>query len=154
MDSAQVTRGRLLRILGTAGSALVGLSIAATPRRVVALATRRGMLRKVTTVRKLSLGVNGPFPFTVDTTAALNTNQIFLVKAASGKVTALEATCRHKGCAVGWQAGGHKFHCPCHGSEYAISGAVTHGPAQANLFQHAVTVKAGQVWVMTTRGSL
>ena len=153
VEKTQVTRGRFVRLLGAAGSAIVGLSIAASPRHLVTIATRKGTLKKVTALSKLKMGVNGPFTFAVDTTAAMNTNQIFLVRAAHNKVSALEATCRHMGCAIAWVAPDKKFECPCHGSQYAASGAVVHGPAQHNLYSHTVVVKAGQVWVMTTRAT-
>jgi Rieske Fe-S protein len=139
--------------MGAAGTALVGLSIAATPRHLVAIVSGKAVLKKVTPLKKLKVGVNGPFAFTVDTTDSLNTNQIFLVRDAKGKVVALEATCRHMGCQINWVGADKKFECPCHGSQYAMSGKVVQGPAQHNLYQHKVVVKAGQVWVMTTRST-
>lgn len=152
MSESPVTRSAFLRFLGAAGTMAVGLSIAATPRHLVALMQRKGTLKKVATLKSLKVGVNGPISFTVDA-ATPNTDEIFLVKDAKGKVTALEATCRHRGCPINWVAADKKFKCPCHGSQYAMSGKVIHGPAAHNLYTHKVVVKAGQVWVMTDRAS-
>jgi Rieske Fe-S protein len=143
-----------MRLLGAAGSALVGLSIAATPRHLAAIATRKSVLHKVTSLKSLKTGVNGPFNFAVAAPSSLpNTNQIFLVRGAKNKVIALEATCRHMGCAINWVGGDKRFECPCHGSQYSMTGMVVQGPAQHNLYTHTVVVKAGQVWVMTTRAT-
>src|SRR5579864_3116568 len=141
MAEAPVTRSVFFRIMGTAGTALVGLSIAATPRHIAALASGKSTLKKVAALKSLKVGVNGPFTFSVDA-GNPNTGQIFLVKSAKGKVAALEATCRHMGCPVSWVQGDKKFECPCHGSQYAMTGKVVHGPAQANLYSHTVVVKA------------
>jgi Rieske Fe-S protein len=142
-----------MRLLGTAGTALVGFSIAANPQHALALMGGVSTLQKVTTLKKLKVGVNGPFNLNVATSDPLNTNQIFLVRSAKGGVTALEATCRHQGCAINWVAADKLFECPCHGSEYASSGKVVQGPATQNLYVHKVVIKAGQVWVMTGRAT-
>jgi cytochrome b6-f complex iron-sulfur subunit len=161
MGEQKVSRHRFIKLLGAAGSALVGLSIAATPRNAVAILSRSGKLTKITALSKLKAGVNGPYSsLKVDTTGSTdtqhNTNQIYLVYNPKNKktpVVALEATCRHMGCPVQWISQDKKFECPCHGSQYNMAGKVVQGPAQANLYTHKVTVKAGQVWVMTTRNS-
>ena len=160
MEEQNVSRSRFFKILGAAGSALAGLSVAATPRNAVAILSRGGKLTKVVAVKKLKTGVNGPYNFNVVTAGSTDTqhnvNQIFLVYDPKNKktpVTALEATCRHMGCAVAWVGGDKKFECPCHGSQYNMAGHVVRGPSQANLYSHQVTVKAGQVWVVTTRNS-
>ena len=149
MSESPVTRGRFLRALGAAGTAAVGLSIAATPRHLAAIVSGKATLKKVANLKAVKAGVNGPYTFSVEGTDP-NTHEIFLVRAGS-KVTALEGTCRHKGCPIAWVAGDKKFECPCHGSQYSMTGKVVQGPATADLYKHAVTVKAGQVWVMTTR---
>jgi Rieske Fe-S protein len=150
MATKRWTRKAFMAQLGSLATAAVGLSIVMTPRRVLAVASGAGSLTKVTTLQKLKVGVNGPFTFQVSAPAP-NTNEIFLVRSAKGSVTALEATCRHMGCPVAWTAKDDRFECPCHGSEYAISGKVVHGPATKNLYQHNVALRAGQVWVFSTR---
>jgi len=151
MSESPVTRGRFLRALGAAGTAAVGLSIAATPRHLAAIVSGKATLKKVANLKALKAGVNGSYKFSVEGMDP-NTHEIFLVRAGS-KVTALEGTCRHKGCPINWVAADKKFECPCHGSQYSMTGKVVQGPATADLYKHAVTVKAGQVWVMTTRAA-
>ncbi len=152
MGETRLSRGAFMRTVGTVASAAVGLSIAMTPRRAFALVSGAGSLAKVTSLQKLKVGVNGPFTFSVSASQP-NTNSIFLIKSAKGTVTALEATCRHRGCPVAWVAKDKLFECPCHGSEYASSGKVVQGPAMSNLYSHQVVVRAGQVWVMSNRSS-
>lgn len=45
----------------------------------------------------------------------------------------LNAVCTHLGCVVPWSAATNKFQCPCHGSQYAPTGAVVRGPAPLPL---------------------
>jgi len=54
-----------------------------------------------------------------------------LIRVSQTKFVALSLICKHKGCTV--ELEGNKFVCPCHGSEYAIDGKVTEGPAKKNL---------------------
>lgn len=46
---------------------------------------------------------------------------------------ALNAVCTHLGCVVPWNKAENKFKCPCHGSQYAPTGAVVRGPAPLPL---------------------
>ena len=77
--------------------------------------------------------------------------QRFFVVRERDHIYAVSARCAHLGCTVNWFGDQRIFKCPCHGSEYAISGKVVHGPATKNLYQHKVVVRAGQVWVYSTR---
>jgi cytochrome b6-f complex iron-sulfur subunit len=57
---------------------------------------------------------------------------------------AINATCTHLGCLVKQSPAG--FECPCHGSRYAASGAVTTGPATQPLDYAALAIdSAGKV---------
>jgi len=60
-----------------------------------------------------------------------------LVRVSQTKFVALSLICKHKGCTV--ELTGNKFVCPCHGSEYAIDGKVTEGPAKKNLDTYETT---------------
>ncbi|HLG94645.1 MAG TPA: Rieske (2Fe-2S) protein [candidate division Zixibacteria bacterium] len=54
----------------------------------------------------------------------------------SGEVFAISTTCTHAGCEV--RKTKSKFECPCHGSQYDLTGKVVRGPAPANLTRFPV----------------
>jgi cytochrome b6-f complex iron-sulfur subunit len=58
-----------------------------------------------------------------------------------GRLRALAITCPHLGCSYAFDDGKRHFVCPCHGSEFALDGAVLHGPA-TNPLSH-LTWSAG-----------
>jgi cytochrome b6-f complex iron-sulfur subunit len=58
----------------------------------------------------------------------------------------LNAVCTHLGCVVPWSAPNNKFMCPCHGSQYAPTGAVVRGPAPLPLaLAHCDTAEDGKI---------
>jgi len=59
---------------------------------------------------------------------------------AAGSFVALSLICTHEQCTVNYDASANGFKCPCHGSEYNISGGVTQGPAPSSLRKYTVTV--------------
>lgn len=56
---------------------------------------------------------------------------IVVFQDASGELFAISTTCTHAGCEV--RKTKSKFECPCHGSQYDLSGKVIRGPAPAAL---------------------
>lgn len=54
----------------------------------------------------------------------------------SGEVFAISTTCTHVGCEV--RKTKNKFECPCHGSQYDLTGKVIRGPAPAALTRFPV----------------
>ena len=50
-----------------------------------------------------------------------------------GELHVLSAACTHMGCLLGWNANDRTWDCPCHGSRFALSGSVLHGPAVTDL---------------------
>jgi Rieske Fe-S protein len=71
------------------------------------------------------------------------TGRILLMTQSGGKVTALDSTCTHQGCTVAPDDAILK--CPCHGSEFSLTGAVKQGPATVALHTVAVKVTGDQV---------
>lgn len=69
---------------------------------------------------------------------------VIVVRTAEGNVegsfVALSLICTHEGCTIGFESVATGFKCPCHGSEYNISGGVTQGPAPASLTKYKVSI--------------
>ncbi len=54
----------------------------------------------------------------------------------------LSPTCTHTGCTVRYTPERGDIECPCHGSTFALDGAVTRGPAAAPLRRFDATFDA------------
>ncbi|TBR58314.1 cytochrome B6 [Westiellopsis prolifica IICB1] len=63
------------------------------------------------------------------------------------KLVAVNPTCTHKGCIVGWNKDQNAFVCPCHGSKYASDGKVINGPANQPLSTYTAKVEGNEVLV-------
>jgi cytochrome b6-f complex iron-sulfur subunit len=74
-------------------------------------------------------------------------NPIAVIRTGDATATALSATCTHERCTVELQSGNPPLFCPCHGSEFSISGVAVHGPARTSLHVYAATVDAAGVTV-------
>ena len=63
-----------------------------------------------------------------------------VIRTADTTATALSAACTHQGCTVEIQSGSAPLYCPCHGSEFALSGVAVRGPARSSLRVYQATV--------------
>ncbi|MFT3701864.1 MAG: Rieske (2Fe-2S) protein [Agriterribacter sp.] len=76
---------------------------------------------------------------------------VIVVRTATGNTpssfVALSLICTHQQCTVGYDASDNDFKCPCHGSEYSITGAVTQGPATNALTKYAVAISGNTLTV-------
>ncbi len=64
----------------------------------------------------------------------------------------LWARCTHLGCTPNWFAAEERFKCPCHGSNYNVSGDVLAGPAPKPLWRCAMKLADdGQLFVDKAR---
>lgn len=72
---------------------------------------------------------------------------IIVANTSTGYV-ALDSTCTHQGCAVGYSSTNNNFPCPCHGSVFSITGAVVNGPATTALKSYPVS-KVGNTLTIT-----
>ncbi|MGH8004330.1 MAG: ubiquinol-cytochrome c reductase iron-sulfur subunit [Limisphaerales bacterium] len=61
---------------------------------------------------------------------------IVVFESRSGEIFAIATTCTHAGCEV--RKTKSKFECPCHGSQYDLTGKVIRGPAPAALTRFPV----------------
>ncbi len=75
-------------------------------------------------------------------------NPIAVIRTGDMTATALSAVCTHQGCTCEIQSGSAPLYCPCHGSEFSISGVVVRGPARSSLRVYQATVDANGVTVM------
>src|SRR6185369_16035165 len=85
----------------------------------------------------------------VGTLQRVGSEPVFIARDAGG-LYALTSTCTHAGCEVEAQGSGASaaLLCPCHGSQFDRSGAVTRGPAGSPLVHFAVEVdSAGNVTI-------
>jgi cytochrome b6-f complex iron-sulfur subunit len=60
---------------------------------------------------------------------------------------AVNPTCPHSGCIVGWQSNRQRFVCPCHDSQFSADGAITQGPAEESLATYTVEIKDSDILV-------
>lgn len=58
---------------------------------------------------------------------------IALYKDENGQVHAVNPTCPHALCVVGWNSAEKSWDCPCHGSRFSVDGELLTGPARSNL---------------------
>jgi cytochrome b6-f complex iron-sulfur subunit len=66
--------------------------------------------------------------------------KLVLVRTSDTQVVALSDICTHAGCAVHYVSSQMLLACPCHGSQFALSGSVIRGPAVAPLRTFPVTI--------------
>jgi menaquinol-cytochrome c reductase iron-sulfur subunit len=58
---------------------------------------------------------------------------VWVVKSASGQITAFTPVCPHLGCQYSWDAAAQHFVCPCHNSVFDVNGKLLSGPASRGL---------------------
>lgn len=95
-------------------------------------------------------GINPPAANTVDLNdpdySSLNNeggsayfdNKIIINKGNKNYI-ALSSICTHYGCTVDFVSSANNLSCPCHGSQFSITGSVLQGPASSALQSFAVT---------------
>ena len=60
----------------------------------------------------------------------------------------LSPVCPHMGCEVEWHGAQKQFHCPCHGSVFAMNGERISGPAPRGLDYLRSEVRKGHLMVL------
>ena len=68
------------------------------------------------------------------------TDTIMVVRVSDTQVAALSAICTHSGCENLYTASTMQLDCPCHGSQFSLTGAVLRGPARRALRTYTATL--------------
>jgi cytochrome b6-f complex iron-sulfur subunit len=68
------------------------------------------------------------------------TDTILVVRTSETAVAAVSAICTHDGCENLYTPSSKTFDCPCHGSQFSLTGAVVRGPARRSLKVYAATL--------------
>jgi Rieske Fe-S protein len=70
---------------------------------------------------------------------------IYLHQHDADTFTAVSTRCAHKGCQV--EPAGTLLICPCHGSEYTLTGTVVKSPAEQDLQAYQVTSDETNIYI-------
>lgn len=73
---------------------------------------------------------------------------IIIFRTSDTGYTALSKLCTHSQCTITYDHSNSELPCPCHGSTFSTSGAVTNGPANSSLKKYNV-VKEGDTLKIT-----
>ncbi|MDQ3340342.1 MAG: Rieske 2Fe-2S domain-containing protein [Myxococcota bacterium] len=76
--------------------------------------------------------VNGARPINVP-------DKIIIVRTSATTFSVLSRVCTHNNCGVSYQPSSMELACPCHGSRFALNGAVTREPATRALKSYTHT---------------
>ena len=96
-----------------------------------------------------SFSVGPPDAIGVGSVLDFPEHRAFVIRLADG-FRALSSVCTHLGCVTRYRPDGNLIACPCHGSQFALDGEVTSGPAPRALrwLQMALSEK-GEIVVDT-----
>jgi len=86
-------------------------------------------------------------PFTVDLGGKTVAASAWLVKAASGEITAFDPRCTHALCTYRWDPAPARFFCNCHDGQFALDGTVLSGKPPKPLMQFPVHLTGSVVQV-------
>lgn len=70
---------------------------------------------------------------------------VYLHRASDGTYSAVFTRCMHQGCQV--EPAGDRLACPCHGSEYRLTGELLRGPAERPLQRYTVTTDSEHIYI-------
>lgn len=77
-------------------------------------------------------------------------NNILIARTLSGEFLAVSQFCTHQQTSVQFQSATSSFKCPNHGAEFNSTGAVTLGPATANLTKYNTTLNGTSLRVFSS----
>ena len=79
--------------------------------------------------------------FEPGTVSAFVRGKFYLARLDDGGFLAMSRSCTHLNCTVPWVAKENKFICPCHSSEFDITGDVINPPAPRALNLYPITIE-------------
>ncbi|MCW8925488.1 MAG: Rieske 2Fe-2S domain-containing protein [Xanthomonadales bacterium] len=89
--------------------------------------------------------------FEPGTVSAFVRGKFYLARLEDGGFLAMSRSCTHLSCTVPWVAKENRFICPCHSSEFAITGEVINPPAPRALDLYKVTIENDVLKVDTSQ---
>jgi cytochrome b6-f complex iron-sulfur subunit len=89
--------------------------------------------------------------FAPNSVTAFVRGKFYLARLQDGGFLALSRKCTHLGCTVPWVGKEMKFACPCHGSQFDITGNVIDAPAPRALDIYPVSIENKIIKVDTRR---
>lgn len=75
--------------------------------------------------------------------------RFYLVRVAKGGFLAISSKCPHLGCTVPWDKPHHRFICPCHSSQFDITGRVVSSPAPRAMDIFKIEITNNRIFVNT-----
>lgn len=73
--------------------------------------------------------------------------RFYLVRVEEGGFLAISSKCPHLGCTVPWDKNNSRFICPCHSSEFDITGRVLSSPAPRAMDIFEIEISNQKVFV-------
>ena len=98
--------------------------------------------------KKITLDLTNPTYAALNTVGGFVVTQGLIVANTPGGFVALDSTCTHQGCTIGYSSTANNFPCPCHGSVYSVTGGVLNGPTTVALQAYS-TSKSGNILTIT-----
>jgi len=89
--------------------------------------------------------------FEPGTVSAFVQGKFYLARLDDGGFLAMSRNCTHLSCSVPWVSKEHKFICPCHSSEFDITGEVINPPAPRALDLYPITIENDILSVDTSK---
>ena len=89
--------------------------------------------------------------FEPGTVTAFVRGKFYLARLDDGGFLAMSRRCTHLSCTVPWVSSENKFICPCHSSEFDITGEVINPPAPRALDLYPITIENKVLKVDTSK---
>jgi cytochrome b6-f complex iron-sulfur subunit len=141
--AASAGRRRFLTWLSQAFLSLWGLGAAAAVASYLRAPERGGSAAE----RIVRVGLLDDFAIGEGRLVRHGVQPFYVVRVDAARVVAVTAVCTHVRCILGYDRERRGFVCPCHDGRFDLAGNVLSGPPPRALASHAVSVRAGEVFV-------